>query len=534
LPQSLIPSEFNRELFDHIPHHVWFTADANGQMLFFNQVWQNFTGLSVNQMSGAELMTLVHPEDQKALNHAWREAITKKSPLDIIARIRDKNLRWCWMRILAQPVFRDGKVLTWVGTNADIDELKKFHEKNIKLQHQQQLLQKLSLEVNKINTIQAICEHFIDQNQEIFGDHSARISYLIAPKTFKVVTAFGLFGKSLTPNDIWEIEDESTVALMLKTRKPIFLELDPALQQQELLKTNQLKSLFLLPIVTQQGIFGEIRLGFEQEFHDMLDEIPLFLTVAEILSRGIERILLIQDLKNLNATLEKQVVERTAQLNQHVRELEAFVFSASHDLRAPMSVLLAAGRRIRESSPTNSPMVRVADSIQNAVGRMNEMLITMLDLARGHQQLKVGQLNIRRSFEQVLQNLEPAITARQIQIEQDIKADFVCCLESDFYQILQNLLQNAIKFAGNNHTAPWLRLSSFEVAGGTWLEVVNNAKPIASDVVERLFDLFYTSDPQNGMGVGLNIVKRMVERNGGRIWLEADDEFRIFVFLPNP
>jgi PAS domain S-box-containing protein len=534
LPHTLIASEFNREMFDHIPHHVWFTADAHGSEVFFNSEWQEFTGLHKASMLKTEILNLVHPNDQALLCQTWREAKKQSADLAITLRLMHKTAQWRWVRVMAKPVFRHGQVQTWIGTNTDVHEFEVLQEKAHKMQEKQMVLQKISLYASDVDSFEAVCEYFLNQSKVVFDYVAIKISQLVGPTLLRVITTHGFTSDRCAVGDIWEIKSASPSGLMIQTQKPVFLGIEQLDQSDQIyMEQNSLQSLLLLPIITQHGVFAEIRFGFQEKLESVTSDIPLFLTMTEILARAIERIQLIQDLKNLNANLEEQVINRTNQLNDHLKELEQFVFSASHDFRAPLSVLLAASRRIREQAAVNTPLQRVADSVQNSASRMNEMLNTMLDLARGQQQQKVGQLQIAAMLGEVLHNLEPLIAEKAACIYHDLPQAHLCCLESDFYQILQNLLQNAIKFSDDSAGQPWVHVTSQAHPMGTWLEVVNNTRPIKSEVFARLFDLFYTSDPQGGMGVGLNIVKHMVERNGGRIWLESDDEFRVLMFFPN-
>jgi PAS domain S-box-containing protein len=534
LPQTLIVSEFNRELFDHIPHHVWFTSDANGNEFFFNSQWQEFTGLHKPSMTKSEVLKLVHPDDHALLWQAWRVAKSQATKLEITLRLQHKTAQWRWVRVMAKPIFRHEQVQTWIGTNTDVHEFQVLQEKAHKMQEKQMVLQKISLYASDVGSFEAVCEYFFNQSKAVFDYAAVKISQLVGPTLLRVITTHGFTSDRCAVGDIWEIKSGSPSGLMIQTQKPVFLGVEQLERTDQIyMEQNAFQSLLLLPVVTQHGVFAEIRFGFREKLELVASDVPLFLTMTEILARAIERIQLIQDLKNLNANLEEQVINRTNQLNEHLKELEQFVFSASHDFRAPLSVLLAASRRIREQAAVNTPLQRVADSVQNSASRMNEMLNTMLDLARGQQHQKVGQLEIATMLTEVLHNLEPLSAQKAVQIHQDLPQAYLCCMESDFYQILQNLLQNAIKFSDDSDGQPWIQVTSQAHPAGTWLEVVNNTRPMKPEVFARLFDLFYTSDPQGGMGVGLNIVKHMVERNGGRIWLEADAEFRVLMFFPD-
>lgn len=531
---SLIPE--NIELFENIPHHVWFVLNSKKNIVYFNKYWQSFTGLyGKSKISSQRLYSVIHPEDLTGFLMAWKLAEQKIIHLNIQVRLKSSKNTWQWFQVTAKPVVKNDEITHWIGTNTDIDNQVKLLIKYKKIYQQRYLLQETSFELNNIYTILGACSYFTQKIYQIFNNQSIKISSLVGSKYLKIIVIEGIKSSACRPETIWMTRENSPTALVLQTQKPVILDTTHANQADiDYLHRNNLLTILLLPIVTQDGVFGEIQLGFaKQSAEEIMEEMDLFLSISQILAHTIERIQLVEKLRAFNLDLEQQVIARTDELRNRTIELEAFVFSASHDLRAPLSVLLAASRRIKEQSATNSQLTRIADSVQTAAVRMNEMLNVMLELARGQSSLLIGQVELQSMLQQVFDSLEADIELRQVKIELNLASPSVFFAESELYQVLQNLVQNAVKFAGKNQEAPWIQIVSMAFESGTWLEITNNTNPIAPESSRRLFDLFYTTNTQDGMGIGLHIVKQIIERNHARIWLEVEPDFRVCLFFPN-
>ena len=532
-----ITIEFNRGLFDKIPQHVWFTSDSSGQILYFNQQWQKFTGLEGEGIESPVTVELVHPEDRPVLEDAWQKSLTQATSLDVFIRMLSSDNHWRWFQILANPVIENGVVTNWVGTNTDVHEQREMLLELQRSQKQRRLVQEMVLQVTSINQLPEILEYITKKIPEVIGNDALKIAQMVGPKHLKILAVRGFDQNQIYPGFIWEFNQDTPSFAVLQTQKPVIIENVNQLNEETKVWFNSahIHSAAFFPLSTHYGVFGEICLGFKQDNPQQANQdVVLMVTISKMIARNIERVLLFSELQQLNQNLEQQIIHRTNELRNRTQELEAFVYSASHDLRAPLSVMLAASRRIREQGEKTSVLSRVADSVQDAAERMNQMLNVMLELARGEKSEVLGLVNVNKIIQQVLDSLETQITERNIQVTVGFDCLQLIFGESELYQVLQNILQNAVKFAGANNQTPFIDIKATENLQGTWLEISNNTQPLPEAILPRLFDLFYTSDSQQGMGIGLTIVKRIVERYGARVWLEADDQFRVHLWFPKP
>ena len=113
-----------RVLTQAMPNQVW-TADADGNLDWFNPEALNYIGTSVDQMSGEQWAATLHPDDLPPVLAAWQQAVTQGAVYETEFRVRRADGVYRWFLSRAQPLHEDGRVSRWIGTNTDIDDHKK-------------------------------------------------------------------------------------------------------------------------------------------------------------------------------------------------------------------------------------------------------------------------------------------------------------------------------------------------------------------------------------------------------------------------
>ena len=226
-----------------------------------------------------------------------------------------------------------------------------------------------------------------------------------------------------------------------------------------------------------------------------------------------------QALKALTDTLERRVAERTSELSQVNRELESFAYSVSHDLRAPLRAITGFASLLREDEAERLSQegVDLLDRIRSNAERMGDLIDDVLEYSRitridrKREDVDVGVL-----VEEVLSSLRqtyPGTTCRVLALGH-VSAD-VAMLR----QILQNLLGNAFKYSSHAAGATVV-IDTVEEDGVQWIRISDNGVGFDMRYADRLFGMFqrmHAAADFGGTGVGLAIVKRLVERHGGRI-----------------
>ena len=231
------------------------------------------------------------------------------------------------------------------------------------------------------------------------------------------------------------------------------------------------------------------------------------------------------EVRRLNEELEQRVKLRTSELEAANRELEAFAYSVSHDLRTPLRAVKGYARMFDEDfGGTLSPEgARLLGVIRQNAELMGELIDALLRLSRlSRQPLRLTTVDATRLVQEVFGALAEASGGVQPQLDLEplpaVRADAAL-----LRQVFTNLLANAIKFSALRKE-PRIGVSSRAVDGEIVFRVRDNGVGFDMNDADRVFGVFqrlHRHDEFEGTGVGLAIVERIVARHGGRVWAEG-------------
>jgi light-regulated signal transduction histidine kinase (bacteriophytochrome) len=225
------------------------------------------------------------------------------------------------------------------------------------------------------------------------------------------------------------------------------------------------------------------------------------------------------ELEKANAEL----AETTALLERSNEELQRFATVASHDLREPLRVVSGFAEMLerRHKDQLGDEGARFIDAITKGVARMDEMIADLLAYARaGRADQPLEPVDCAQVVADVLAGLELAIRDSGAAIEVG-ELPTVTGNPAALRQVFQNLIANAMKFAGDD--PPRIRVWAAEVPGGWRFSVRDNGIGIDPQEADKIFGMFArgkSGQRYQGTGVGLALCQRIVEVHGGRIWVE--------------
>jgi len=227
---------------------------------------------------------------------------------------------------------------------------------------------------------------------------------------------------------------------------------------------------------------------------------------------------------NMNALLEKKVVQRTSELENVNRELEAFTYTVSHDLRAPLRAINSFSEALIEDYgeliPENG--VRYLSRITRNSVKMGQLIDDLLEYSRvtritgGYETINVQKI-VSEIVEDTFTNSSSHIKIKPLPSVQGI--------QSLVRQVFQNIISNAIKYS-NNEDQPTIVLEGQTMGNEVVFSISDNGVGFDTKYSEKLYGMFerlHTDDQFEGTGVGLALCKKIMDRHHGRIWAVSSE-----------
>ncbi len=514
-------------------------AEADGSIFWYNQRWYEYTGTTLEQMQGWAWQSVHDPDVLPRVLEGWRDAIAAGKPFGMEFPLRgaDGNFRTFLSRVM--PV-RDpqGRVARWFGTNTDISERKQAEER---LAGQAKELARQAEELARsrqaLETQTLLLRSVLNSMSEglVVADENGRF-IIWNPAAEKIV---GL-GAADVPSEGWTAHYglflTDTVSPFPTEQNPLLRAIHGEVCSAEMfLRNSELTEGAWIeasasPLKNKDGVARGAVVAFRDITQRKADE---------------------REIRKLNDELEHRVRKRTAQLEAVNKELEAFSYSVSHDLRAPLRHIGGFSKMLVEEyrSALDPTAQRYLDRIQAGSQEMGLLVDELLNLARvGRRALALQPTQLNTVVAEVIAILRPECEGRQV----EWKIAELPLLECDpvlVKQVFQNLLANALKFTrgaragvdGNARpgtpapTQAVIEVSYKEEEDGQLVFMVrDNGVGFNMKYIDKLFGVFqrlHRAEDFEGTGIGLATVQRIVQKHGGRAWAEGElDKGATFYF----
>jgi PAS domain S-box-containing protein len=458
-----------RSMADAAPVMIW-VSDVHGQRTWFNKRWLEFTGRTMEQELGTGWLDGVHPEDVDRGVKAINAAHDARAPFRLEYRLRRRD--GVYRSILGQgtPRFTEsGEFAGYIGSCLDITDLTRAEER-----------------------IRRIVESA--PNAMVMVGRSGQIELV----NTELERAFGYTREELIGQSV-EILVPPRYRLQHPTYRKQFHS-DPQAR----------------PMGKGRDLFGLRKDGREFPVEIGLNPIEM--------DDGVHVLAAVVDITERKRS-ETELRLYASRLKATNRELEGYVYTVSHDLKAPLVTFLGYLSYLRDdiAAGRSDRLEQFIHNMSNAACQMKTILDDLLEISRiGRMKDEPVVVDVKETVASIVVELQPQIAekAATIQIQDDLPT--ILLDHTQVRQVFQNLLTNALKY-GCTDPNPKITVGGETDNTHTHFFVADNGHGIPRQYHEKIFDLFQRLDKNTeGNGVGLAIVARVAEVNGGRAWVESE------------
>jgi PAS domain S-box-containing protein len=508
-----------RTLIDTTPAHqfIW-TTTPDGRFVDDVPGWRELTGQTREELTGWGWADALHPQDRERIAGAWREALDAHRPMQAQYRVRATDGSYRWVATTSAPVLaEDGSVVEWVGTIADIHD-RKTSEDNLRFLAQVSDLLASSLDYETtLGTVARLavpeiadwCAVDIADEQ---GGHRRLAVAHVDPA--KVELALDLDRRFPPPSE------RDSVARVIRTGKSEWLPyiapelIDQALfdpEHRAILHSLGLQSYMVVPLRMHDRNLGALTFALSDS-RRRFNEADL--AFAEELGR------------RAAVAIENARLYSAAQAANRAKD--DFLATLSHELRTPMTAVLGWSRMLKMGL-TPDETGEAIDAIERSASVQMQLIEDILDMSRimaGKMRIGTAPVDLCAVVQSALATVHPAADAKDIEIFTSFPRDAPAVLgdEGRLQQVVWNLLTNAIKFTNRGGTVT-VRVTS--TGDAVTLSLRDTGIGIDPAFMPHVFERFRQQDSSTtrahgGIGLGLAIVRRLVELHGGHITAESE------------
>ncbi|MGE3803947.1 MAG: PAS domain S-box protein, partial [Gemmataceae bacterium] len=486
-------------LAELVPQLVW-TAGPDGNVDYFNQRWYDYTGAIYEQSVGDGWVEFVHPDDRATSLKHWQESLRTGTPAEVEHRMRSASGSYSWFLVRGVPVRDDSqRIVKWFGTCTNIDTHKR-----------------------------------VERSVRFLADASAALASLVDyESTLQRVAKLAVpFVADWCFVDMLEA-DGSLRPVAVAHGDPERVKLARAILAREPARDNGFAPPFDEPRIVEQPVktwplAGELGLR-------ALLQVPMrsrgrtmgLLTFASAESArllGQPDLALAEDLAHRAA-----IAIENARLYQETREADRrkdeFLATLAHELRNPLAPISNCVQIMQHRQLEDPQLQWAQDIIGRQVRHLARLVDDLLDISRitrGKFRLRSESLELVALVERAIENSRAAIAEKNLNFEVKLP-DAPVPMVGDatrLEQVLSNLLSNASKYTEPGGS---ITLTMTRDEAGVTIRVRDTGIGIDNELVEHVFDMFVQADhgAQGGLGIGLSLVKRLVEMHGGEVTAQS-------------
>lgn len=546
--------ELLRALANTIPQLAWM-AGTDGAIVWFNDRWYAYTGRTPEQSVGWGWQDAVAPDALQALNAGWRATISSGEPFEMEFPLRGADGRYRWYLTRVSPVRdNEGRVLRWFGTNTDVDGVKRTEQALREESHVLELLNSTGSTLASTRDLRSLLRAATEAATGVSG---ARFGAFYHHAGAGPDAGGGiLFSLAALPGDtragFAQLDADRAAAAFgpaLRTRAVLRVgdaPHEPALaggipRFEGMGDGPPIRSYMTVPVVAPSGellgtmLFGHPEAGiFTERSERIVSGIAAQAAVAVDNTRLYEA--------TARAAEERKVLlenerEARAEAERSSQMKDEFLATLSHELRTPLSAILGWSQVLRRGSRDGADLQRGLQTIERNARAQAQLIEDLLDMSRitsGKVLLDMQVLNPATFIDAAIETVRPAADAKQIALVKEYEPGggglLVAGDSGRLQQVVWNLLSNAIKFTPREGTVG-VAIERRAAQGGDMVAITvrDNGAGIRPEFITHVFERFRQEDASmtrrhGGLGLGLSIVKHLVEQHGGTVRADSPGE----------
>lgn len=463
---------------------------------------------------------IVHPDDIQAVRQAIRRVL-KGERVHVGCRMQRPDGVVLDVEVTSSAILNEHRWATRIiATVTNVSDRRRAEAERQRYLAQLAFLADAARKVNSVASVPDLLRTITEIARDLVNANVA-VGRLLPDEShregFVSVAASDSYA-SLTSSDFIGLASSFETACIDPIRRPrAALSDDEAVDTQALLASS---GTLVVPLMSSAGsVRGEILVADKYDGDFAVNDERVLGQLADLAAIGMEN-------ARLYAGLEERVRSRTQELEQSNRELEAFSYSVSHDLRGPLRAISGFAGLLQERhyDHLDAESRHYLDRIQAGTLRMSSLIDDLLELGRvTRMELRREAVDLTALAETIATRLRERSPKRRAQI--DIERGLAGRGDTRLLEIvLENLFDNAWKFTASRPIAR-VRFGVREVEGERAFFVEDNGVGFDARYAPNLFGVFqrlHSNADFPGTGVGLATVQRIVQRHGGRIWAEAE------------
>jgi PAS domain S-box-containing protein len=498
-----------------------------------------------SHLTWTEIRELLHEDDRKRARTAVEDAVTNHAAYDIEYRVKHAGKGQVWVSAKGHGIFaEDGSVVGMLGIVQDISA-RKANEETLRAQAEalrtlNEMGQKISAELDLHNTVQAVTDAATELIGARFGSFFYNIvneegaSYMLytlagvpseAFEHFEMPRATELFGPTFRGEGAVRIDDVKL--------DPRYGKNSPYYGMPE--GYLPVTSYLAVPVISRSGdVLGGLFFGHPApRVFSERDEMTV-LGLAAQAAIAMDNASLYEAAQKARAEAESAADENERlyrQAEESSRLKEEFLATISHELRTPLSAILGWARMLRLGQLSPEDTAKALDTIERNARAQAQLVDDLLDVSRiitGKLRMDVRPADPNSFIDAAVEAVRPAAEAKGVRMQKVVDTGPIS-IPGDpvrLQQIVWNLLSNAIKFTPRGGR---VQIRSERVNSHLEIVVSDTGQGIPSDFLPHVFDRFRQADQRTsrqhgGMGLGLSIVRHLVELHGGSVRADSDGE----------